>query len=246
MKKKILLIILITFILGSITFILCKPSKIPILGYHSFTVKESTEFKMNINKFESQMKYLYDHNYKTISPDELYNIYQNKKIPKKTIMITFDDGYQSNYELALPILKKYNLKATIFIIGYNTISNRDTYMNIDTINKIKEEYPNITIASHSYNLHEDGVIGKNRNELIKDFNKMKEVIDTKYFAYPYGLHNEEVENILKEEGYKLAFTFGPSKEHRRFSLKDSAYEIPRLNISGNMPMYKFIFRLNFM
>ena len=48
---------------------------------------------------------------------------------------------------------------------------------------------------------------------------------------------------LKEEGYTMAFTFGPGEEHRKASRKDNQYKIPRLNISNDMPLWKFIVRI---
>ncbi|MCX7715777.1 MAG: polysaccharide deacetylase family protein [Clostridia bacterium] len=74
---------------------------------------------MNItqSKFSRDMKWLYDNGYQTILPSELYNLRSSGlKIPSKTVMIVFDDGYYSNYSLALPILKKLHMKAAIMLI----------------------------------------------------------------------------------------------------------------------------------
>ena len=116
---------------------------------------------MPINEFEEQLKYLKKHNYTTLSLDEFYAYYKGKqKIPRKSVLITMDDGYQSNYDLAFPLLKKYNMKATVFYIGSNVTGENKNYMNQETLSKIKTEYPNIDIASHSYALHYDKSIDK--------------------------------------------------------------------------------------
>ena len=154
-----------------------------------------------------------------------------------------DDGYQSNYDLAFPLLKKYNMKATVFYIGSNVTGENKNYMNQETLAKIKTEYPNIDIASHSYALHYDKSIDKGTKYIKDDFEKMSEVINTKYFAYPYGHYNNDIIKVLKEEKYKMAFTFGPDKEHRKASRKDNIYKIPRLNITNGMPLWKFSLRL---
>jgi len=64
--------------------------------------------------FEAQMKYLTE-NYKLISLNKLSEMINNGEIPKKAVIITFDDGYKDNYEFAFPILKKYDIPATIFL-----------------------------------------------------------------------------------------------------------------------------------
>ena len=72
---------------------------------------------------------------------------------------------------------------------------------------------------------------------------MKNIINTKYIAYPHGDYTDEYIKALKDNGYVMGFTFGPGKEHRRSSLKDNQYKIPRLNISSGMPIWKFIIRV---
>ena len=72
---------------------------------------------------------------------------------------------------------------------------------------------------------------------------MKQIVGSKYYAFPYGRYTDDYIAALKEEKYKLAFTFGPGKEHRKLTLNDNKYKIPRLNISNGMPMWKFILRL---
>ncbi len=251
MTKKNLIIRGISFIIVGIVLLILmvnfSDTKLPILGYHSFTKEKSNDqFVMEIDQFEQQLKYLKKHNYKTISLDEAYDIFKNKKkIPRKTVMITFDDGYQSNYDLAFPLLKKYNMKAVVFVVGYHAKTNKDGYMSLETLSKVKSEYPNVEIASHTYNLHVDGVVGIDKKQLEEDFKKMNDIVDTKYFAYPYGKNDKTVEKVLKNNGYKLAFTFGPGKEHRRAGIEKDLYKIPRLNITNNMPMWKFILRLKY-
>ena len=120
-------------------------------------------------------------------------------------------------------------------------SNEGYYMNKETIEKAKVEYPNIEFASHSYGLHEN--FGKTYEEVNNDIMKMKDVLDSKYYAYPHGSFTDEYISALKDNGYLLAFTFGPGKNHRKADIKDDNYKIPRLNISKDMPMYKFTLRL---
>lgn len=244
-KKIILIPTIIILLLITILPLIYKDQTIAVLGYHDFTNTNSTnEMQMEISKFEKQMLYLKKHHYKTITLKEM-ECFINKTchLPRKSILITMDDGYRSNYELAFPILKKYNLNAVVFYMGINYDKNSENYMNKEIIDKAKKEYPNIEFASHSYDLHHEMDYSLDYDKINEDFQKQKEIINTKYFAYPYGHVSENLEKALKENDYRLAFTFGPSKEHRKAKQTDDKYHIPRLNISSSMPTWKFKIRL---
>lgn len=244
--KYIKLLVIVGLLIAFSLLCVYKDQKVAVLGYHSFSKdKEADMFIMPINEFEEQLKYLKKHHYKTLSLDEFYDYYKGKKkIPRKSVLITMDDGYQSNYDLAFPLLKKYGMKATVFYIGSNETGENKNYMNKETLDLIKKNYPNIEIASHSYELHYDKSIEKGIDYLTADFDKMGDVVNTKYFAYPYGHYNEDIIKVLKTKKYKMAFGFGPGKEHRKASRSDNIYIIPRLNITNGMPLWKFSLRLS--
>lgn len=252
MKKVVIILTVFIFIIAGLILFMYKEQTVSILGYHSFMESDkrielniTDNMVMDIENFEEQLKYLKKHNYKTLTLDEFYCFHQGKcKIPRKSVLITMDDGYQSNYDLAFPLLKKYNMNAAVFYLGINIDSSNENYMHQETIKKTTEKYPNIEFASHSYNLHIEGSIEQEKNMLLADITKQKENINSKYYAYPFGAYNKKMIEALKEEGYKMAFTFGPDKEHRKASIKDDKYKIPRLNISNDMPMWKFKIRLN--
>ena len=187
------------------------------------------------------MEWLFVNNYKTISTIEFYQWYKGyKQYPPKTVLITFDDGHYDFYYLVFPILKKYNFKATIFIVGNRTDKktpkynvNKIGYIGEDIIEKLKEIYPNIEFQSHSYNLHSR----KNGKALIeyKSIQEIKSDIlaNSKYnfstFAYPYGKYTKSIKKILAEQGYLCAFTIWPYDYATRNSDK---YAIPRIEITG--------------
>lgn len=243
-KRYIILIIILVLIIGMVLVYL--PQRIPVLGYHGFyktEVETKGAYVANINDFEEQMKYLNDHHYKTLSMDDYYCWKEKKcKMPRKSVVITFDDGYKNNYLYAFDILKKYEFKATVFVIG--GYLNSENYLSIEDINQIQKDYPNIEFASHTYNMHDYDLEGKTKEIIENDISDMKNVIDTPYIAYPFGLHNDLMKKIYKENGYKLAFGFGPdSKDFRKSKRNDDNYNIPRLCIDGNMSINKFKLRL---
>lgn len=257
-NKKISISILIIF-LGIILIlaIIYKNQKVAVLGYHSFVeskdkINYNDPMIMDIGKFENQLKFLKYNNYKTLTLEEFYCWKQKKcKIPRKSVLITMDDGFASNYYLAFPLLKKYKMNAVVFYVGnyvLNTVEsikdNPKSYMSLIDIENSKKEYPNIEFASHSFDLHYEGAV-KNLNyeQLNIDTKKYKELNNSNFFAYPYGHYNDRIINVLKSNNYKMAFTFGPDKNHRKATCKDNNYKIPRLNISNDMSIIKFILRL---
>lgn len=241
MIKKVIIVLFSLLLVGIIIYNIF-PTKIAILTYHDF-VYDNIENNMQIklSSFEKEIKYLSDHHYESLTPEDI-KCFINKdcKINKKSVLITFDDGWKNELE-AIKILEKYNMKATIFYIG-NNLENPN-FMSQEDLIDIKNNHPNITLASHSYNLHYEDAYQKDYDSLKNDFEVMNNILDTKYFAYPYGLSSDNYKKVLNDYNYDLAFTFGPDKEHRKVSTKDNKYAIPRLNFSTDMPFWKFKLRL---
>ena len=248
-KKNFLIIIMvliaIVFVLGGYIYYK-NETMVPVLGYHALLPHdlntENAELIIDSEEFEAQLKILKKLGYKSLTLDEYYCWQRGKcKKPHRAVLITFDDGYQNNYDYAFPLLKKYNMNAVVFVIGENYYGDTKIFMNKEILEKAKKEYPNIEFASHTYNHH--SIDAKEYDEVIEDVQNMKKVIDTDYLAYPHGQYTEEYKKALKDSGYKMAFTFGSKAGHRKSSLSDDPFEIPRLNISNGYPNWKFIMRL---
>lgn len=144
--------------------------KIPVICYHNIGTKkeinavkdEDKQWIINNCFFEKQIKLISRLGYKTLQLQEFEKWKKGEiKLPYKSMLITFDDGFLNVYKYAMPILKRYNINATVFIEGNrvnnNVIPNEtnqtDKYLSKDIINKCKEEYPNMEFACHSYGLH---------------------------------------------------------------------------------------------
>lgn len=240
--KKILIIlcILAIFLIGSIVIYIHQSFKnnIPVLAYHSVIEEPTADTDLSIDKFKSQMKFLSNHNYNTLSLDEYYDWKKGEKIKGKKAVLTFDDGYESFYTNVLPILKKYNLKATVFMISENI--GRENYLTEAQIEDIKLNYNNVKIESHSNHLHNREAADSNDYDLYnKDFISNKDN-NYQYYAYPYGIRNEAYKKALKDNDYKLAFIYSPSKWS---SKTDDDYEVPRVAIYNSNSMIKFIIKV---
>ena len=81
-------------------------------------MKSILALTLHVDQFREQMEYLHNQGYNTITLAQLYDYLENgTELPNKPIVITFDDGYVDNYKNVLPILKEYNMKATLFMIS---------------------------------------------------------------------------------------------------------------------------------
>ena len=259
--KTIFLLILILLIL-TLTYLYKNP-KIPVLCYHNIATQderanypEESDWTITTDNFKEHLDYLKNNNYKTLTMDEFYNWkIGNLNLPYKSVLITFDDGFLSNYEYAFKLLKEYNMNATVFVVGSFIDSsttnewngNIKTYMTKDILENLKNEYPNIEIYSHSYNLHYQGAIEQSQDVLLQDITDFNNFYpNTDVFCYPFGQFNSTIEDCLRKSNYKMAFGYGPNKnDYKKASRNDNNFEIPRLNMSHGMSVFKFGLRLLF-
>ncbi|MBI3755206.1 MAG: polysaccharide deacetylase family protein [Deltaproteobacteria bacterium] len=90
---------------------------VPVFMYHHVSPHKGDMVTVTPDVFEAQMRFLKEAGYRTLSVDELVEIADgNLEIKEKAVVVTFDDGYLDNYVYAFPVLKKYNIKATIFVV----------------------------------------------------------------------------------------------------------------------------------
>ena len=137
-------------------------TQVPILMYHHLSEDVTNSEMVSPEQFEAQIRALAEAGYTGISFDELQAyVLRGEPLPEKPVVITFDDGYRSNYTLAYPILQKYNMKATIFAIGVSF--GKDHYKDTDyaiTPHFGAAEAAEMTasglisIQSHTYDMHQ--------------------------------------------------------------------------------------------
>ena len=243
LKKKLMLIFLVlVMVVGVIFFNNKRTDGLCVLGYHGVVSDEEKKtlykddvYTLAISDFERHMKYLYDHGYKTYTMDEVYQYMMgDKELDEKAVVLTFDDGYKNFNEYVVPVTEKYNMHATCFVIGKHMYDDKEKFLKEeDMINS-----PYASYYSHSYNLHRKSKNGFDRKiiedlsleEIDKDF-KTKGA-DASYFAFPYGRSVEGIENILKDNHVKLAFSYN---QFRHMNRKDNIYYLPRYMIVDMMP-----------
>lgn len=207
---------------------------VPIVMYHSVNPGAMPENRLAISTatFEHQMHFLKYHHYNVLPLESLATlIKERKKIPSKTISITFDDGYKDNYIYAFPILKKYHLPATVFIITDEV--GRADRLSWDQI-KAMQDSGIITFGSHT--LGPEPLINiKSEQDLKKQIFDSKKILEEKLgrpisaFSYPEGRFNNRIKQLVMTAGYKLAVVTNPGKEFAN----DDIFALKRLRISAN-------------
>ena len=242
--KKIYFLILFVFILllsvtvvgvSSISVVSQQNgAKLPIIMYHQLTKSESRagKYVLTLEQFEKDLKFLKKNGYETVTVNQIIKFTQGEEeLPEKAVLLTFDDGCETLYSYAMPLLKEYGFNAVGFAVGVLA----DSYTELDDHNlnysclnwsEIKELCDGgiVDIQSHSYDLHKNTAnrsgakkkkgetLEQYREFLLADVSKMKERM-IKYtgrepvaFAYPFGSYSSESADILKKCGIKMVLT----------------------------------------
>jgi len=237
---------------------------IPILTYHHFIEGGEPSMTISAGMFERQIKALSDAGYTAISFDELSDyVFKGKRLPERPVIITIDDGYLSAYDTAFPILQKYDMKATIFIIGVS--HGRSVYRN--TNHPITPRFNDaqmiemvssgvMSIQSHSYDMHQHepfetgpyrrGVLRRtdeSEAEYIEAFNadferaaaQIEAMLGARpfVFSYPYGLSNELTDGLLKDMGVEVTLTIKEGVNIVTRDAPESLYSLKRFNVPGD-------------
>jgi peptidoglycan/xylan/chitin deacetylase (PgdA/CDA1 family) len=189
---------------------------VPILCYHCFaeTCKSST--CMPIRIFDKQMRYLKHNNYKVITLSELLDFLNYRyALPKRSVVITLDDGYRSAYDIAYPILKKYGFTATLLIYT-DFVGISKSAITWDQLREMKAdgfEVGSQTISHCDLTKKEAEEDDKAYIERVKrELLVSKQIIDrelkqnTIYLAFPYGRCDQRIVNMCDLVGYKMAFS----------------------------------------
>lgn len=202
---------------------------ITVLMYHHILPK-SGFITSSVEEFESQMKFLSINDYKTLTPSEFLSYKRGEiALPKKSVLITFDDGWRDNFYFAYPILKKYSLKATIFLVtGWIEEASKKTanftplchskakelapkfpssiFLNWNEIEKMTDVF---SFHSHT-NGHNDKYFESFKFEddlcLCKQIIKNRLGFDDIQLCWPRGQYDDEKLNIAKGLGYEIFYT----------------------------------------
>ena len=230
-------------------------ARLPVLAYHDLTEESTKGTEISISRFREQMEALKEAGYTPVSLEQILDyVLLGHDLPERPILITFDDGYVSNYTEAFPILQEYGYKATIFVIGVSF--GKDTYK--DTGEEITPHFGHeealimaqsglISIQSHSYDMHHafqfddpfrqgtlmmDGESEQDYLSLFRRDHKMMSDLLESYgdvvaFSYPYGRVSTIASILLRELGYQITFHGNPGVSTLIKGMPQSLLELRR-------------------
>ncbi|KPN96991.1 polysaccharide deacetylase family protein [Lysinibacillus sp. ZYM-1] len=276
MIRKIIVAVVVYIVLFTHSF----PSygyqeqKIPVLMYHHLADNINNNTVISPNNFENQIRTLKAEGYHAISVQELHDYLNNQiKLPEKPVLVTFDDGYLSNYEKAYPILKKYDMHAEIFVIASRIVdvSKKDAYPNeIAKMNwdQLKEMQDYITIQSHTWDSHYklpskygklNGAIygpsylnGQLESQLQyeervrNDFIRSRKIIKEKLGYEPIAIsypYGKKSVATIKI-AQEAGFKMGFVIQNKSVKMGDELFSLSRITVNGNDTSADLIHKIN--
>ena len=230
-------------------------NRLPVLMYHNFVLdnSKSNGLALSDHKFEQQLIYLKEKKYQSFFVSELDNL---KLSSTKNIVLTFDDVTLNQLELAAPLLKKYNFKAT-FYVPFSFVGKTDLWNGgsekIMTIAELKSlDSDIIELGFHSFEHKKYSEMTSQQIEI--DFKNCHNFINNaglnikNSLAYPYGnfpkkgLENKNFIKILNQNKIKFGLRIGNRINNFPF---DNPFEINRIDVKGEWSLLKFKFKIRF-
>lgn len=186
----------------------------PILAYHKVSAdKEFGLTTVHPQKFKEQIQFLLDNGF---SPITFSDIRKSKSLPEKPVIITFDDGYESVYTDAFPVMQEYNIRGTVFILteyigNYNEwegfrIQRGIRHLSEGQIKHLHAQEWEIGShgPAHDYlpAISDESVL----RQLTESRNQLSAITGTEIisFCYPFGRSNKRIQNLAGKAGYHFA------------------------------------------
>lgn len=227
-------------------------ARLPVLMYHHVVGdgEKCNEMTVTVGRLERDLRWLADNGYHTVLPRELA---AGEPLPDKPVLITFDDGYRSNYDLAYPLLQKYRAKAAIALMVYMQDNWAESFLTWDMCREMTASGL-VEFGSHGYVIHNlDGRMGnfaagqangvqRKNGESDMDF-QCRVLEDLRYshqriaqelgaaptyFAYPFGRTDPDADAYLQGL-FPVTVVTGPGKYAA--DLSKGLWKLPRFTVT---------------
>lgn len=188
---------------------------IPVLVYHNLGPEAKGRLTIAARGFEAQMRYLKAQGYRVVSLRELVEFNSlGRQLPRKSVVLTFDDGYKAFLQYAYPVLKELGFTATLFVYTDYVGAGRNA-LGWDDLRRLGQE--GFQIEAHSKS-HED--LRQRPDESDTDYARRMQAElaypqtlfqrhlgrSSQILAYPYGKADDRLIQKVKEYGYLAGFT----------------------------------------
>lgn len=240
---------------------------VAILMYHAFTENEAETSSVCTlaSEFERQLSALRDTGYTSVGYADLIEFVNGKgKLPEKPLLISIDDGYQNNLDLAAPLLEKYGFCANIAVIGVSIghTPYKDTDIPIMPHFSLEDARPWIkrgvlTVTTHSYDMHQIAAVDGNDCRrgvlqmpgeaepdyiaaLTQDYTHAQEQLAglpgkvLPVFTYPFGAYSELSERVLQEQGVQVTVTIANGANRLVKGEPETLRLLRRINVPAGM------------
>jgi len=198
-----------------------------VLCYHKIGVPPAgsklKDLWVSPERFRAHVKYLLDHGYTTLFFSDLKKAFDSgAELPAKSVLITFDDGYENNYTLAWPILKELGAKGNIFVV-YNTIAKAnlwhnpasEPWVNMATLAQLKEMQESGVMEYGSHTMNHPHLSALKLEDAAWEMEESKRQLEAAFgsemcaFAYPYGdgAYAPAIRARALAAGYTFDFSF---------------------------------------
>ena len=230
-----------------------------ILMYHMIKEHTNGKFKglrVSPLMFEKQIKYLYKNGWHFVTMSELLT--RKESLPEKSIAITFDDGYEDNYIHAFPILKKYNVRATIYLVVDRherewsskrkaTNSSGELMREPKLIDaQVDEMIQSGLVEIGSHTMTHENLKKIDSNKKVEEIKKSREIIEREFdiecnsFCYPFGLYDDGDWKLVQKAGYTSGTTTQKGIDD---ITQDNPYLLKRITISGKDNFIAFLLKI---
>jgi peptidoglycan/xylan/chitin deacetylase (PgdA/CDA1 family) len=253
----ILVVIVMAWLTVSYSFLVPPKQGLPILMYHKVSENLADGLTIPFDKLDKQFSYIREKGYQTIFFEELASLLNSgQKLPGKTLIITFDDAYKSFSTFALPLMEKYNIKATVFIpVAYMGKENawdkgNDRIMSPEELKDLKKrKLVDYGIHSFLHSNYKNMVLQDMKEDLSNCINTLNfhDIPFSPVFAYPYGGYPKkdkillrQMKDLFRDFKFDFALRIGNRINHVPFN---DPYELKRIDIKGTDSMYTFTIKL---
>ena len=247
---------------------------LPVLMYHHIAQEASNDMTVSPACFEEQIAALTEDGWHTVSIAQLIDyVDHGTPLPDKPVLITFDDGYTSNLELAAPILERYGQHAVIFVIGLN--AGQEFYLHTGELLSpprfaLEDAIPylnsgTLELQSHTYDLHQlvsygisgrDGVLplpDEGEDDYLRTLRldaQTQQALFSQHLntrltalAYPFGFWSELSESVANEVGLRVTLTTQPGSNRIQEGKPDTLRLLNRYTITEQTTPHELLWLL---